>query len=135
MKAPVTWTDWLKYIVAFVLIVFLVYEALLLMDAYTPEAFSLTAAFLIAAVFERFGWIKEAWDKLTVETKQLVMWLFLAILVFGAFGLSCANVMPAFQCTWPDGFMQAAMTFLLTAGVNQGTHRLLRKKFGKLPSG
>ena len=124
------WTDWVKYIVAFVVIVALVYVALVTMDVYTPEAFSLLSAGLIALIFERFGWIKDAWDKLTSETKQLVMWIFLAVIVFGAFGLSCAKLIPAFDCTWPDGFMAAAMTFLLAAGVNQGTHRLLRKNSG-----
>jgi hypothetical protein len=124
------WTDWVKYIAAFILIVAAVYAALVAMDVFTPEAFSLTAAFLIAWIFEKFKWIKDAWDKLTFETKQLVMWIFLAVLVFGAFGLSCANVIPAFQCTWPDGFMTAVMTFFLAAGVNQGTHRLMRKPSG-----
>lgn len=120
-------TDWLKIVVAFIVILGLVYFALITMDSFTPEAFSLLSAFLLAAVFEKFGWIKVAWDELTSEGKQLVMWIFLAILVFGAFGLSCANIIAAFPCTWPDGFMLAAMTFLLAAGVNQGTHRLLRK--------
>ena len=127
--------DWIKIVVAFIVIVVLVYVALISMDVFTPEAFSLLAAALMAAIFERFGWIKVAWDKLTYEGKQLVMWIFLAVLVFGAFGLSCANIVDAFPCTWPDGFMLAAMTFLLAAGVNQGTHRLVRRKSGALPEG
>ncbi len=118
---------YLKYIIAFVVIVLLVYEALILMDVFTPQAFSLVSAFLIAGIFERFKWIKTAWDELTKDAKQLIMWIFLAVITFGAFGLSCANVIPAFQCTWPDGFLQAAITFMLAAGVNQGAQRLLKK--------
>ncbi len=118
---------YLKYIVAFVAIVFAVYEALVLMDVFTPQAFSLLSAVLIAGIFERFGWIKTAWDELTSDTKKLVMWIFLAVITFGAFGLSCANVIPAFQCTWPDGFLQAVITFILAAGVNQGAQRLLKQ--------
>ena len=119
---------YVKYVVAFVIIVVLVYEALILMDVFTPQAFSLVSAFLIAGIFERFGWLKTAWDELTSDTKQLVMWIFLAVLTFGAFGLSCANVIPAFQCTFPDGLFSAAVTFALAVGINQGTHSLAQRK-------
>lgn len=129
MVAPrATASDWLKYIVAFIFIIAIVYFALLAMDAYTPEAFALLAATLVAGIFERFGWLKDSWDKLTPEVKQLIMAIFLAVLVFGAFGLSCANLITAFPCTWPDGFMSAVLTFLIAVGVNQGVHRLLHKK-------
>ena len=121
---------YLKYIVAFIAIVLLVYEALVLMDVFTPQAFSLLSAFLIAGIFERFKWIKTAWDELTSDAKQLIMWVFLAVPTFGAFGLSCANVIPAFQCTWPDGFMSATVTFVLAIGINQGTYSLLQRKSG-----
>lgn len=128
VASRVTASDWLKYIVAFLFIIAIVYFALLAMDAYTPEAFSLLAATLVAGIFERFGWLKDSWDKLAPEVKQLIMVIFLAVLVFGAFGLSCANLIAAFPCTWPDGFMSAVLTFLIATGVNQGVHRLLRKK-------
>lgn len=127
MNEKAKWSDWLTYVVAFIVIIASVYTALIAMDAYTPEAFSLLSAFLLAGIFEKFRWLKVAWDKLTSDTKRLVMWAYLAVLVFGAFGLSCANVIPAFECTWPNGVIQAAMTFLLAAGVNQGTHRLAQK--------
>lgn len=125
---------YIKYVVAFIVIVATLYEALILMDVFTPEAFSLLSAFLIAGIFERFGWIKTSWDELTRDAKQLVMWIFLAVLTFGAFGLSCANVIPAFQCTFPDGLFSAAVTFALAVGINQGTYNLLQKKSGTLPT-
>ena len=118
---------YVKYVIAFIIIIATLYEALILMDVFTPEAFSLLSAFLIAGIFERFKWLKTAWDELTSDAKQLTMAIFLAVLTFGAFGLSCANVIPAFQCTWPDGLLSAAVTFLLAVGVNQGTYSLASK--------
>jgi len=102
---------YVNYVIAFIIMVVLVYEALILMDVFTPEAFSLVSAFLIAGVFERFKWLKTSWDELTSDAKRLVMVVFLAVLTFGAFGLSCANVIPAYQCTFPDGLFSAAVTF------------------------
>jgi len=124
---------YVKYIVAFIVIIAFVYGALETMDVFTPEAFSLLSAFLIAGIFERFGWLKTAWDELTRDAKQLTMWVFLAVLTFGAFGLSCANVIPAFECTFPDGLLSALVTFALAVGINQGTHGLFQKKSGTLP--
>jgi hypothetical protein len=72
--------------------------------------------------------LKSAWDELDSNTKQLVTWAFLAVLVFGAFGLSCANLMPAFPCTWPEGLFQALTTFAVSVAVSQGVHKLSRKK-------
>ncbi len=125
---------YVKYVIAFIIIIVLVYEALILMDVFTPQAFSLLSAFLIAGIFERFKWIKIAWDELTRDAKQLIMVAFLAVLTFGAFGLSCANVIPAFQCTWPDGLFSAAVTFVLAVGINQGTYSILQRKSGTLPT-
>ncbi len=125
---------YVKYVITFIIIIVLVYEALILMDVFTPQAFSLLSAFLIAGIFERFKWIKTAWDELTSDTKQLFMVAFLAVLTFGAFGLSCANVVPAFQCTWPDGLFSAAVTFVLAVGINQGTYSLAQRKSGTLPT-
>ena len=125
---------YVNYVIAFIIMVVLVYEALILMDVFTPEAFSLVSAFLIAGVFERFKWLKTSWDELTSDAKRLVMVVFLAVLTFGAFGLSCANVIPAFQCTFPDGLFSAAVTFFLAIGINQGTHSLAQKKSGTLPT-
>lgn len=119
--------DYIKYVVAFVLIATAVYAALLAMDIFTPEAFALVSAGLVAWVFEKFTWLKDAWDKLSYETKQLVMWIFMAVLVFGAFGLSCFNVLVAFACTFPGGFMDAFLVFWIAVGINQGASRLSRR--------
>ena len=120
---------YLKYALAFVVIVGLIYAGLIALDAFTPEAFSILAAGVLAVAFERFPWLAAEFDKLTSEQKQLVMFLFLAVTVYGAFGLSCLAVLVAFACTGA-GAMQALIVLLFAIGINQGAFALAHKKSG-----
>ena len=117
--------DYLKYVIAFIVVVGLIYGALIALDVFTPEAFSLLAAGLLAAVFERFKWIKEAYDKLPSSQKQIVQWVMVFVVVFGAFGLSCAGQLPAFECTG-DGALRAVVVLFVAIGVNEGVYRKVR---------
>ena len=116
-----------KYIVAFIVVVGLIYAGLVALDIFTPEAFSLLAAGVLAAVFERVPWLRAEWDKLTSEQKQLAMLILLAVTVYGAFGLSCLKIVEAFACTGPGAF-SALVVLLLAVGVNQGVFALVYKK-------
>jgi hypothetical protein len=118
--------QYIKYIIALVVIAGLVFAGLTALDVYTPEAFSLLAAGIVAAAFERVPWLRVEFDKLTSEKKQLYMLVFLAVIVFGAFGLSCAAVIVAFVCTGA-GALHALTTLFLAAAVNQGVYALTYK--------
>lgn len=118
--------DYIKYILAALVLVALVYIALIGMDAFTPDVFVGVSAALLAAAFDRFPWLKEQWDKLSPGHKQLLMAIFLAVLVWGAFGLSCAGIMGAFPCT-VSGALNALYVMVIAIGINQGTHLLTRK--------
>lgn len=116
-----------KYIVAFVVIAALIYFGLAAMDAFTPEAFSLLAASLLAIAFERFPYLKDAWDELTSEGKQLGMWIMLIVLIAGAFALSCAGLIVAFVCTGA-GVAEAVVVLFLAIAFNQGAYMIVKKK-------
>ena len=116
-----------KYIVAFIVIAALTYFGLVALNAFTPEAFSLLAASLLAIAFERFPYLKKAWDELTTEGKQLGMWIMLFVLIGGAFGLSCAEIMTAFACTGA-GVADAFVVLFLAIAFNQGAHRIVKLK-------
>jgi len=118
--------QYVKYIVAFIVVVGIVYAGLIALEAFTPEAFALLAAGVLALTFERMPWLKDEFDKLTSEQKQLVMFILLAVLVYGAFGLSCLAVIGAFQCTGAGAF-DALVVLFLAIGVNQGIYKLVRK--------
>ena len=118
--------QYVKYIVAAVIVIAIVYAVLLGLDAFTPEAFALASAAALALAFERLPWLKDEWDKLTGDGKQGWMLILLAVLVFGAFGLSCAAVLGAFACT-KDGAILAVTTYLLAIGINQGTFLLIKR--------
>ena len=117
---------YVKYIVAFLVIVGLVYAGLAAMDAFTPEAFAILSAALLAIIFERFQWIKDAFDQLDADAKRSVMVLFSALLVFGAFGLSCAGKLIAFPCTG-DGVIDAFLVFVFTIIANQGVYLVAKR--------
>ena len=117
---------YVKYFVAFIVVAGLVYAGLIALEAFTPEAFALLAAGVLALAFERMPWLKEEFDKLTSEQKQLVMFVLLAVLVYGAFGLSCLAVLGAFPCTGA-GALNALVVLFLAIGINQGIYRMIRK--------
>ena len=116
-----------KYLVAFVIVASLIYFGLVAMSAFTPEAFALLSASLLAIVFERLPWLKDAWDELDADGKQLGMWIMLFVLVGGAYGLSCAGILTAFACTGA-GVAEAFVVLFLAIAFNQGAHRIVKKK-------
>jgi hypothetical protein len=113
---------YLTYIAAFVVSLALVYAALIASDSFTPEAFSLLAAGVLAVVFEIFPGLRDQWDLLPADSKQLWMIGFLVITVYGAFGLSCAGIIVAFTCSLA-GALDALIVLVIAIGANQGVHR------------
>lgn len=121
-------SKYFKYILAFIVITSLVYIGLTQLEVFTPEAFAILSAALVAVIFERFPWLKSAWDEITdPDTKQLIMFLFLAVLVVGAFLLSCGNLLTAFACT-TAGAIDAALVLLFAVTFNQGAFAISRKR-------
>ena len=121
-------SKYFKYVLAFIVITSLVYFGLVRMDVFTPEAFAILSVSLVAVIFERFPWLKAAWDEITdPDTKQLIMFLFISVLVVGAFLLSCGNVLTAFACTTAGG-IDAALVLLFAVTFNQGVFALARKR-------
>ena len=117
---------YVKYIVAFIVVAGIIYAGLIALEAFTPEAFALLAAGVLALAFERLPWLKAEFDKLTSDLKKLVMFILLAVLVYGAFGLSCFAVIGAFPCTGAGAF-DALVVLFLAIGVNQGIYKLAHK--------
>ena len=121
-------SKYFKYVLAFIVITSLVYIGLVALEAFTPEAFAVLSASLVAVIFERFPWLKKAWDEIAdPDTKQLIMFLFLAVLVVGAFLLSCGNVLTAFVCT-TAGAIDAALVLVFAITFNQGLFAISRKR-------
>ena len=119
--------QYLKYVVAFIVIAGLVYVGLAALTTPTPEVFALTAAAIMAAAFERLPWLKDEFDKLDSDGKRAAMMVLLLLLVGAAFGLSCASVLALFECS-SAGAASALVTLLLAVGVNQGVFMLIHKK-------
>lgn len=124
-------TNYLKYFLAFIVIVGIIYAGLVGLEAATPELFVALSAAVIAMAFERFPWLAEEFNKLTDSQKQWAMRILLLILVGGAFGLSCASLVVLFTCDGA-GIQDAVLTFLFAIAINQGTFALVHDK--SLPS-
>jgi hypothetical protein len=118
--------SYLKYIIAFVVIAGFVYAGLAAMDAFTSEAFALLSAALIAVIFERFQWLHDEFDKLSPEGKQLAMFIFMVVLVYGAFGLSCAGKLAAWPCTGA-GALDALTVLVFAIAANQSAFKLAHR--------
>ena len=117
---------YVKYVIAFIVIAGLVYAGLAALEAFTPEAFVILSAALIAVIFERFSWLRDEFDKLLPEGKQLAMFIFMAVLVYGAFGLSCAGKLIAFPCTG-TGALDALLVLVFAIAANQGAFKLAHR--------
>ena len=107
-------------------------ETLLTAKQLTPAmvvAFITTA---LALIFEYFPWISERYNALDDNRQKVVMLSLVALVVFGAFGLSCAGLFGYFDCT-PMGFWDAVLLFIACLAANQGVHRALPKKTSAYP--
>jgi hypothetical protein len=119
----------LLYVVVALLVAVLTITLLQEMADFSPVAFAALTGAILSTVFEYFPGLSGDFDGLPDDTKQLVMIGLLTFVIFGAFVLSCALVIPAFACT-TGGFVQALYTLFLAYGINQGTHRGL-PNFGR----
>jgi hypothetical protein len=117
---------YLKFVLWFLVVIVAVYAALVGMDVFSGEAFALAASGVLAVVFELAPGMKEWHNELTADQKRLVMIILLVIMVYGALGLTCFNIIVAFPCTG-QGALDALLILFLAAGANQGTQKLAKR--------
>jgi hypothetical protein len=92
----------------------------------TPTILSTIAAAVLAGLFEYVPGL-HTWYNALVDTKQrLVMLACLALIVGGAFGLSCTGWLSAWPCT-QAGLKDAIYALVLAIAANQGTYLILPK--------
>ena len=113
--------QYVKYVVAAIVLAGLAYIALVGLGEFTPEAFAGLTAALIAMAFEFFSFLREDFDKLSPTAKQLVIVGLNFIVVALAFGLSCAALLMAFTCD-QAGALNAFTTFILAVVISFGMH-------------
>lgn len=92
----------------------------------TPEQLATGAAFLLFVLFEYVPGFSIWYGNLSQTAKRLGMFVLLALVTVGAFGLSCFELANYYTCDWP-GFWQALQVLGLAIAVNQGSHKLLKK--------
>ena len=111
--------QYVKYIIAFIVIAGLVYAGLMALEGYTPALFATLSAALISLAFEKFSFLQDDFNQLPNNTKRIIMVGFMVVLVYGAFGLSCLAWLAAFLCTGA-GALSALQVLILAIAANQG---------------
>ena len=91
------------------------------------SAISAIAGILISLVLEFIPGVEGWYAKFTPQQKRLVMLGSLFLVVAGAFGLSCANLLEAFACSG-DGAWTAVLAFVAALVANQSVHLLLKRE-------
>jgi hypothetical protein len=86
----------------------------------TPEQLAAIAGIVLSLAFSYIPGLKDWYDKQTGDYKRLIMLGSLFVVAAGALGLSCANLLAVFACTWA-GAWQALLLFLSAAIANQMT--------------
>ncbi|MBE9479819.1 MAG: hypothetical protein IMY80_07620 [Chloroflexi bacterium] len=92
----------------------------------TVELISAIAGILISLILEFVPGVEGWYNKFSKQQKRLVMLVALFVVVGGAFGLSCANLIAIFACT-TFGVWQAVMAFIAALVANQSVHLVLKK--------
>ena len=91
------------------------------------SAISAIAGILVSLVLEFIPGVEGWYAKFTPQEKRLVMLGSLFLVVAGAFGLSCANLVEAFACSGA-GAWTAVLAFVAALVANQSVHLLLKKE-------
>jgi hypothetical protein len=102
-------------------------ESLLTAKELTPAMIVTFIATALALIFEYLPWVSDWYNGLDDNKQKLLMLVMIAVVVFGAFGLSCAGLFAYFACE-PMGFWNAVILFIACLSANQGMHRVLPKK-------
>ena len=92
----------------------------------SASAISAIAGIIISLALEFIPGLDAWYAKFTPQQKRLVMLISLAVVVGGAFGLSCTNLMAVFACTVAGGW-SAVMAFIAALVANQSVHLIIKK--------
>lgn len=93
----------------------------------TVELISALAGILISLAFEFIPGVEGWYNGLPKQYKRLFMVGALALVVGGAFGLSCANLLALFPCTGAGAWL-AVQAFVAALVANQSVHLVLKKE-------
>lgn len=94
----------------------------------TPEEVLQLVAMGWALLFQYLPYLKDKFDALSQGTKVLIQLGAIALVVFGAYGLSCLGILAYFACgaEWSAGLLAAAVLFFKAVIANQGMYQFTR---------
>ena len=94
-----------------------------------PAAVTAFVGFLTSIAFEYVPGLKDKYGALKDVYQKLIMLGLGAVVVGGAYGLSCANAfgVNTFACDWTGG-QEAILVYIAWLGGNQGTYSILLNK-------
>jgi len=90
------------------------------------ELISVLAGIIISLALEFIPGLEGWYAKFSPQQKRLVMLGALVLVVGGAFGLSCANLLAVFVCS-TVGAWGAVVAFVAALVANQSVHLVLKK--------
>lgn len=97
-----------------------------MIEELTPAIVLAIAGGLLSIAMEYLPWVAKGYNALEDDYQRLVMLGLIAVVAFGAYGLSCAGVIAVLECTL-SGFWEAVGLFVATLIGNQSIHRVLPK--------
>ena len=91
------------------------------------ELISMLAGIVISLALEFIPGVEGWYNKFSPQQKRLVMLGALFLVVGGAFGLSCANLIAIFVCS-TAGAWEAVVAFIAALVANQSVPLVLKKE-------
>jgi hypothetical protein len=92
----------------------------------TAETLSVAAGVILSLLFSYMPGLSEAFAQLGATEKRFVMLALLAVVTVGVFMLSCANIIPAVECT-QVGAVGLFEAFIMALVANQATFAISPK--------
>lgn len=87
----------------------------------TQEQLALLVGAAFSLAFSYLPFLKDKFEGLSDAWKQGVQWIVMAVLVFGAYGLSCAGLVDYYTCN-VDGFIKAVVLLVTAIVGNAGVY-------------
>jgi hypothetical protein len=91
------------------------------------ELISAIAGIILSLAFEFIPGFEGWYGQFDVQKKRLFMVAALLLVVGGAYGLSCANLLTFFPCTLSGAWL-AVQAFIAALVANQAVHLVLKKE-------
>jgi len=88
----------------------------------TENQYAAMAGALLSLAFAYFPYLKDKFEALRSDYKQLIQIGVIAVLIFGRVGLACIGRDNAFACT-NNGVWQALEAFVVAVVVNSGVYK------------